>query len=197
MNLPILLFHILNFAFIGMLPRIFFKKGGRLTIKWWLTATPFFLCPLALILAAATHVAPLRPHGWALPSELVSVVLSVASIALIFLTLGTHRIPISLWHQDNDDPQHIVTYGAYSKIRHPFYTSFILAFLSAFVFYPSWVTLTLLAYTVVGLNITAAGEERRLARSEFGTEYAEYVARTGRFMPLLRTVWPSVRGVAR
>jgi hypothetical protein len=48
------------------------------------------------------------------------VVLSAASIALICLTLGTPRIPIALWHQNGDQPEHIVAYGAYRWIRQPF-----------------------------------------------------------------------------
>jgi protein-S-isoprenylcysteine O-methyltransferase Ste14 len=90
-----------------------------------------------------------------------------------------------------------VSYGAYSRIRHPFYASFILALLGAFIFYPSWATLAFLVYGIVGLNITAGGEERNLANSQLGAEYTEYMARTGRFMPPLRTVLSSVHDVAR
>jgi protein-S-isoprenylcysteine O-methyltransferase Ste14 len=185
-NLPVLSLHMLNFALIGVLPRIFFRKGGRLTAKWWLTAAPFFLCPVTLIVAAVTGAESLRPHAWATAAEVVSVALGAGSIGLVSFTLGTHRVPISLWHQENDSPQHLVTHGAYRRIRHPFYTSFLLAFLGAFVFHPTWVTLVFLGYAVVALNLTAAREERRLAGSRFGTEYAEYAARTRRFIPPLR-----------
>jgi len=113
----------------------------------------------------------------------MSVPFSVASIALIFYTLGTHRIPISLWHQENDAPVHIVTYGAYSRIRHPFYASFILGLLGALIFCPHYGTLYTFLHGLVVLNITAAKEERRLSESEFGAEYQEYIQRTGRFLP--------------
>jgi protein-S-isoprenylcysteine O-methyltransferase Ste14 len=180
---PALLVILLNFAVIGLLPRIFFRKDGRLGLMWWLTALPFFVCPVLLAAAFAADLDPIVPQGWTGPLELVAVALSTASVALIFMTLGTHRIPLALWHQDNDAPRHIVTYGAYSRIRHPFYTSFLLAFLAALAYVPHWATLVLFAGAATVLNFTAAREERRLSASEFGAEYQQYVTRTGRFAP--------------
>jgi protein-S-isoprenylcysteine O-methyltransferase Ste14 len=76
-----------------------------------------------------------------------------------------------------------VTWGLYSRIRHPLYASHILAFLAAAVFFPHWVTLCLLGYMTWALNLTAAKEERRLSASAFGQQYRQYMARTGRFFP--------------
>ena len=185
MTEPALLLTLLDFAFIGLLPVVFFRRDGRLGPLWWLTALPFFGCPVLLVAAYAADLGPLVPDGWTGPLELASVVSAVASIALISLTLGTHRIPLALWHQQNDAPRHLVTYGAYSRIRHPFYTSFLLAFLGAVALFPHWATLALLGYGAAVLNFTAAREEGRLGESEFGAEYRRYVARTGRFLPRL------------
>jgi protein-S-isoprenylcysteine O-methyltransferase Ste14 len=169
--------------FIGLLPKIFFRKDGRFNLMWWVTALPFFLCTLFLLLSMAGYVSPFAEGRMREALEIMSVPFSVASIALIFYTLGTHRIPISLWHQDNDAPAHIVTYGAYSRIRHPFYASFILGLLGALIFCPHYGTLYTFIHGMVVLNITAAKEERRLSASEFGDEYQEYIQRTGRFLP--------------
>jgi protein-S-isoprenylcysteine O-methyltransferase Ste14 len=185
MSAPVLLLIVLNFTLIGLLPRIFFRNDGRRNVRWWMTALPFGVAPAFLISAYAVGLAPLAPRGWLPATAMVCVVLSAASIGLIFLTLGTHRIPIALWHQDSDAPEHIVTYGAYRWIRHPFYAAFILAFLSAAVFLPHWVTLGALAYALVTLNLTAQREERRLAGSAFGSQYRQYLGRTGRFVPRL------------
>jgi len=187
MREPVLLLVVLNFALIGALPKIFFRRDGSLNARWWATALPFGVVPLFLIAAYVANVAPLAPPGWLRADALAAVVLSVASIALIFLTLGTHRIPIALWHQDGDAPQHIVTYGAYRWIRHPFYAAFIAAFLAAAVFLPHPVTLGALAYACVMLNLTARREERRLVGSAFGSEYRRYLGRTGRFLPRFGT----------
>ena len=119
--------------------------------------------------------------------EVISVTFSAASIALIAFTLGTHRAPISLWHQKKDNlPEHLVTYGAYNLIRHPFYSSFLLALLGAFLYAPAPETLATLLFGLIFLNFTAAREEKMLLGSEFGVEYRKYLQGTGRFWPRLR-----------
>ena len=185
MNEAILFIYLLNFVFIGLLPKLFFRKDGSYNLMWWLTASPFFLCTLFLLLSFAGYIPRLTGYGnsTARVFELVSVPFTVASVALIFFTLGTHRIPIALWHQENDAPKHIVTYGAYRWIRHPFYASFLLALFGALLFCPQWGTLITFIQGFVILNRTAAREEKRLCASQFGAEYAEYVRRTGRFWP--------------
>ena len=88
------------------------------------------------------------------------MVCSVASIALIAFTLGTHRHRLALWHQTNDAPEHLVTYGAIRRLRHPFYTAFLLALLAALLACPHVGTAATLwpGY----YNYTAAQEEQRL-----------------------------------
>lgn len=183
----LLLLHGLAHAAIGALPRFFFKQG-KLNVLWWMTAGPFIANGVILVLTVAEVLPTVVPISSALGLALAvaSVPFAVAAIALLFFALGTHRIPIALWHQDDDAPRHIVTWGAYARIRHPFYASFILALLGAFVFAPSLATAATLLLGVIQLNRTAAREEKRLAASEFGAEYRAYVARTGRFLPRLR-----------
>lgn len=185
MNEAVLLLYLLNFAYIGILPLIFFKRDGRFNPMWWLTAAPFFLCSLLLIIGWAGFIKPIINYGstWSRLLVLASVPFSAASIALLSYTRGTHRIPIALWHQENDAPRMVVTYGAYSRIRHPFYASFILAFCGALLFFPHPVTLFTLIYGFLILNVTAAREEKRLGASEFGAEYRDYMEHTGRFWP--------------
>ena len=118
---------------------------------------------------------------------MAAVPFSVGSIALIFLTVGTHRVPLALWHQKNDAPHQIVTHGPYRRIRHPFYSAFLLALFGAFLFSPQAGTLILFLYALVMLNFTAGKEEKRLMSSEFGTEYQRYIKETGRFWPKLQS----------
>jgi protein-S-isoprenylcysteine O-methyltransferase Ste14 len=185
MSTGVLTLLIINFLYISALPLVFFKRDGKFNPMWWTTATPFIVCPL-LMLASLYGVIP-RLSGYgtqlSLILELVAVPISVVSISLISFTLGTHRIPIALWHQQNDAPQHIVTYGAYGRIRHPFYASFLLAFLAAVIYCPQVGTIALLFYGIFILNFTAAREEKKLSESEFGEEYKAYIQRTGRFIP--------------
>lgn len=185
MSGPVLLLILLNFGAIGVLTRAFFRRTGTLSWKWWATAAPMLLCPPVLIAAYALRLSPVAPSGWARPLEAAAVVFSAASIALMFGTWGAHRVPIALWHQRDDQLLQLVTYGPYRRIRHPFYASYLLAFVAAFALFPHWATLGLLGYMLAAVNITAAGEERRLSASAAGPEYQDYMTRTGRFVPRL------------
>jgi protein-S-isoprenylcysteine O-methyltransferase Ste14 len=185
MTEPVLLLILLDFAAVGLLGAVFFRRGGRPGLKWWATVLPIMLCPVLLVAAYAAGLTPLTPARWAGPAQQAAVVLSAASIALMFYTWGTHRVRLYLWHQTGDAPQEIVTYGAYRWIRHPFYTAYLLLFLAAAVFFPSWATFGFVAYMLIALTLTAAGEEKRLSASAFGAEYRRYLASTGRFVPRL------------
>lgn len=185
MQLQGLIVLIINFAVIGLLPVLFFKRDGKFNLRWCLTAAPFVLSIASVVMSYLGYLPLLvKVQSW---MAALAVAGSTASIALIAFTLGTHRIPIALWHQENDAPQHIVTWGAYSRIRHPFYASFLVAFVSACLFSPQVLTLLCLVYGAVVLNLTAAREEKRLLHSEFGSEYGNYIKRTGRFLPPLGT----------
>lgn len=176
---------LLNLLYIGLLPRVFFRKDGRFNPMWWATAVPFVVCTVHILAVVWGAVRPVIEVESTLGAwlELASVPLSAASIALISFTLGTHRAPVSLWHQDDDTPAAIVTHGAYRRIRHPFYAAFLLTLLAALVHSPHPVTLLALAYGCAILNATAAREEERLAESSFGADYRAYMKRTGRFLP--------------
>lgn len=180
MNAALFLLYLLNLAYIGLLPRIFFKKG-KFHWLWWLTAAPFFICAIVLTLCFTGYFSP-RPMLPEWLRDCLAVLASACSICLISYTLGTHRSRLALWHQ-KDEPEGIVTYGAYRYIRHPFYTAFLLALLGALVLAPHPGTLGTFLYGFLILNYTASREERFLSESTFGEQYQEYRKRTGRFTP--------------
>jgi protein-S-isoprenylcysteine O-methyltransferase Ste14 len=168
-------------ALIGALPRVFFRRG-RLNAGWWLTAAPFVLAGATLI---ASLVGVVRSPIGGGPREglaWLALAAAVAGVALIRWTLRTHMRPVSLWHQPDDRPDELVTRGAYAHVRHPFYASFLLVLLACALALPHALTLLALAGGVVLLNRTAAREERRLLEA-FGHHYADYMRRSGRFLP--------------
>jgi protein-S-isoprenylcysteine O-methyltransferase Ste14 len=178
---------ILDAVLMGALPRIFFRRDGRLNLRWWLTAAPFFAGAGTVLLAALGLVAPWlsEPSALAAGLELVAASMATASIGLMCFTLGTHRIPIALWHQADDAPQQLVTWGAYRRIRHPFYASFLLLLAACLLACPHPITAAALVWGALALNGTAAREEALLRGSELGADYAAYMRRTGRFFPRL------------
>ncbi len=178
-SISLLVLLLVNFTAIGLLPVLFFRRDGSFNLRWIATGAPFFIVPAVLILG---WFGVLEAYPLAIGAA-IATVLSTVSIALIAMTVGTHRIPLALWHQNNDAPAEIVTWGPYARIRHPFYTSFLLAFAAAAIAFPHLLTAACLVYGAVALTITAVGEEKRLATSEFGEEYRQYMSVTGRFFP--------------
>ncbi len=185
MTIGVLWLVLLNYIAIGALPIVFFRRDTGFTLMWWLTGWPFFVNPLLLLAGFFGFL-----EAWAdLPrlvgvaQTLIVITLSTSSLTLIGLTVGSHRTPLSLWHQRDDAPVNIVQHGAYRWIRHPFYTAFLLAFVATWVLLPGIWTGATLVYGFLILNFTAAAEEKRLLKSEFGDEYAAYLKRTGRFWP--------------
>lgn len=171
-----------NFLLIGILPRIFFRKDGQFNLMWWLTASPLFLNGIVVFLGQLNYLSASAELPLA-ASQILSVLLSVLSISMISMTLGTHRIPLALWHQENDAPKQIVTWGTYKYIRHPFYTSFLTAQLASVLYFPHLLTLVGFIASIIVLNQTAEREEKRLSASDYGQEYIEYTKNTGRFIP--------------
>jgi protein-S-isoprenylcysteine O-methyltransferase Ste14 len=82
-------------------------------------------------------------------------------------------------------PAAVCENGPYKFVRHPFYLSYMVAFLGAVVAFPSLVTAV-----VCGLNIAlfvymAFDDERVLMRSALAVDYDAYRRRAGMFLPRL------------
>jgi len=185
MNLCSFLVVFLNYSYLAVLPLVFFKRNGHANLLWWLTTLPFVVSLVCLTISMLGLCAPQTGYNTVSTNllSLPAVLFSVASITLISFAVGSHSVPVALWHQHGDDPVHIVTWGAYSKIRHPFYASYILMLLSGFTFCPQVCTAVALLTGAVILNFTAAREEARLSASQYGKQYQAYMQQTGRFLP--------------
>jgi protein-S-isoprenylcysteine O-methyltransferase Ste14 len=189
MNNSALFLVILNFSLIGLLPIVFFRRDGNFNLSWFVTAAPFFVTTVVLILGMTGIVQPLYQPGLLLQTtmHLLAVVVAVTSITLIGLTIGVHRVPLALWHQENDAPVELVTWGPYARIRHPFYTSFLLSFFAAILVLPHYLTLLACVYSSITLTMTAKREEQRLMACVYGDQYIRYFRQSSRFFPRLAT----------
>lgn len=189
---------LLNLAVIGLLPRVFFRPG-RLNVHWWLTAAPFLLAagtlgaalagvlqPWPVVAVASGAGVPASWSGWFAVLGLGAYAAGCAvafSIGLIGYTVGTHQRPVSLWHQEEDMPGALVTGGAYARVRHPFYSAFLVALAAVVAAVPHPLSMVAFCLGMLQLGRTAAREERRLLGSPLGAAYREYMGRTGRFLP--------------
>jgi protein-S-isoprenylcysteine O-methyltransferase Ste14 len=189
LNPGILLLCLINFGFIALLPRKFFRQGAKLDAQFWLTAAPLFASPAMLALSYLNILRPWIPadEPWSVALGLIAVIISCVSIVLLGMAIGTHRVPIHMFHDKADTTgvtSHLVTYGPYRYIRHPIYSSYLMALVAAFVFCPQAGTLLCWLYGAIVLSSTAAKEEVKLCESsDLGPEYTEYMKHTGRFLP--------------
>ena len=80
----------------------------------------------------------------------------------------------------------LITLGVYSMIRHPMYSSMFLLGIAQLLFLPNWIAgpAYLLSFGV--LYIFRVRAEERMMLDQFGTEYEQYMQRTGRLIPRLR-----------
>jgi protein-S-isoprenylcysteine O-methyltransferase Ste14 len=178
-----------NFLLIAILPFVFFRRDGKFTLMWCLTALPYVIALLFLVRTVFVEIDLITELGSRARHlmQAAGAVLSCASVGMILMTIGSHRVPLALWHQDkkDDEPAYIVTWGSYKYIRHPFYSAFVLAWIAGALVAPTGIMLGLAGYACALLVYTARKEERRLANEDgqLGQEYRLYMKRTGRFLP--------------
>jgi protein-S-isoprenylcysteine O-methyltransferase Ste14 len=186
MNLPVLFLFLSKFVIFAVLGLMFFRKAKH-NVMWVMTALPFVINAGLLIASFARPEA--LPAVTATPMyEIVrtlAATLCVVSIALYMFTLGAHRVPLPGWHQANDRPAVLVSWGPYRRIRHPFYSSYIVYFTASLLLVPTWPVLLNALYLFAVITFTAAKEEKDLA-VHFGDAYRRYMSGTGRFFPSVR-----------
>jgi len=109
--------------------------------------------------------------------------LYVSSLALFWWAIrANHSHPLSAAFLA-DLPQHLMDRGPYRFVRHPFYTSYLIAWCAGVVATGRlWLVPTLLVMMGIYWKASQA-EERKFAHSELAAAYASYRAKTGRFLP--------------
>lgn len=176
---------------LSSLPVVFFDKERRkATVMWFVTASPYLVLFVTLVLGLTGRIEPFVDASRTRTLAIVGSTLAVASCSLLWSTVATHRVPISLWHQPDDMPASIVTHGPYRAVRHPFYASFCMLLLGGACIVPHYASLGTLVAGVSLLSVTARREERRLLSSSFGPQYASYMRHTGRLFPGIGKVEP-------
>ena len=91
------------------------------------------------------------------------------------------------WRMDvrSNERTDLITDGLFARIRHPIYAFSILLMLCSATIVPTAPMLAIAAVHVVLMNIKARNEERHLL-AVHGDAYAQYLRRTGRFVPRRR-----------
>jgi len=82
--------------------------------------------------------------------------------------------------------QTFVESGPYRWIRHPIYTAYLINYIGSGLLAGSWV-LTFVPVLLFGVLVALRVEnEERAMLDQFGQVYADYMQRTGRFLPLIK-----------
>ena len=83
-------------------------------------------------------------------------------------------------------PDHVVVEkGLYRLVRHPSYTGLYLAFLGLGLFFANWLSIVGLLFPITLALINRVVKEESALLASLGSEYADYCARSKRFIPWL------------
>jgi protein-S-isoprenylcysteine O-methyltransferase Ste14 len=168
---------------------------------WVVIPFVFFLCAGAKIFTVAA-----RDHGAVLGQvSFVSGMMCVLSIgfyqspvwyqALCGAVLALCSLVLYEWTRRTIMDRHFFTglggevpaavcdAGPYQFVRHPFYLSYIIAFLGMLVAFPSLLTGAVCVLNVALFMYMAFDDERVLLRSELAGSYQTYQTRAGMFLP--------------
>jgi protein-S-isoprenylcysteine O-methyltransferase Ste14 len=166
------------------------RKPARGSLPVWIAGTL-----VAIFWPAGVFLVPAYAYHWpAFPdfegSWVVQVVGAFVSAGGGVLysrsaqALGKQMTPAIQVRQGHE----LVERGPYRFVRHPVYTAIVMIALGQSLLFLS-MPLALLALLLAGLAVYRSGLEEALLRSPeaFGSSYDAYVARTGRFLPRLRS----------
>ena len=154
----------------------------------WLVWVPLVAAWIALPWLATTHAETgLALPGWAREGAALALRAAAALVAVACL-LATARC----WKRMGDDwrmdvssrSTALITDGPFRRIRHPIYAFSILLMICTAVVLPTAPMIAIAVVHVTLMHVKARNEEAHLA-SVHGDAYAQYAARTGRFVPRL------------
>ena len=115
----------------------------------------------------------------------LALMVCVSGMGLFWWAIVTTK---HLGYAFSDKVSKIVTSGPFALIRHPFYLSYTLVWLTSLLLFNSlylWITLT---YLVTFYLSSAKSEEKVILKSDYSREYLEYSQNVGMFLPRI-TLW--------
>jgi protein-S-isoprenylcysteine O-methyltransferase Ste14 len=165
------------------------ESPGVAHVAWIVGTVVVVLWPVGALLAPAYAyhwpAFPDFPYSWVV--QLLGVVLGVGGGVLFFraaAALGRFMTPAIQVQQGHE----LIQEGPYRYVRHPVYTAILTLAIGQALFFLS-LPIALVMLLLAGLANYRARLEEELLRSPegFGTRYDAYVAKTGRFLPRLRS----------
>ena len=141
------------------------------------------LVSAAVLTTLAVYLLLLWTGSPPVPALLVALVLEGISLWLFHRTIAASREGRLHFAFDVEHPVSLVTTGPYRRVRHPFYTSYLIFWTGLAIGTWSLWAFPVLAAMAALYTTAARGEEAKFANSPMAAEYAAYKARTGMFWP--------------
>lgn len=159
--------------------------SGRPGSAEWIGGVAFVVAMMlgvaAPLLQLAGAVAPVAPLDDGL-LRFAGIALSVGGIAATLvaqLAMGTSwRIGV-----DAAERTELVTHGPFALVRNPIFAAMLPTGLGLALIAPSWLALLGFAVLLLALELQTRVVEEPYLLAVHGETYADYAARTGRFMP--------------
>jgi len=159
----------------------------------WLVWVPLVASWIALPWLATSHAERwLAVPPWARDGVpfAVRVVAALVAIGCLLATARCWKRMGDDWRMDvSSRSTALITDGPFRRIRHPIYAFSILLMICTAVVLPTPPMIAIAVVHVTLMHVKARNEEAHLA-SVHGAAYAQYAARTGRFVPRLTTRGP-------
>jgi protein-S-isoprenylcysteine O-methyltransferase Ste14 len=132
---------------------------------------------LFLLVVVAALIPPIGPAIWdSLTLSIVLILLGAAGMVWSGRDLGTSLTPLPV-----PNGKGLAAHGIYEYARHPMYTAILLICLGVAVGAGNLQVYVVVAALLVFFEVKTRFEERYLVTAYEG--YAEYAARTGKFLP--------------
>jgi protein-S-isoprenylcysteine O-methyltransferase Ste14 len=112
---------------------------------------------------------------------------AVVAAAALWLFYLTHRALGRNWSVSLDlrENHKLITNGIYTYVRHPMYSAFWLWAIAQALLLPNWIAGPAGLIGFGTLYFFRVGEEEKLMCEAFGSDYRDYMNRTGRIIPRL------------
>lgn len=143
------------------------------------------LISLLVIATAAAYTLLIWLTAQPASLQLAGLALELASAWLFWRAVLASRKARLRYAFDPEGPRGLVTDGPYRRVRHPFYTSYLMFWTGwALATASIWAIVPVIAFVVIYV-VAARREEELFAATPMAPEYAAYRARTGFLLPRL------------
>jgi protein-S-isoprenylcysteine O-methyltransferase Ste14 len=157
------------------------RLDGREALLLGLLFLGMFLLPLVYIFTPWLDFANYTLPAWARWAGVVLLIGAVGVFWQAHRDLGRNWSPTLELHEGHS----LISHGIYAYIRHPMYASQWLWIIAQGMLLPNWIAGVGGALLFLPMYLVRVPIEEQMMLDQFGPQYRDYMARTGRVVPRL------------